>query len=66
MGGALWKDGDGALIDSLGPDGLAGAVRYIARRVSAFQTGFIFHYAFAMLVGVSLLVSLFLFGVGSK
>ena len=66
LGGALWKDGDGALIDGLGPDGLAGAVRYIARRVSAFQTGFIFHYAFAMLVGVSLLVSLFLFGVGSK
>ena len=66
LGDALWKDGDGALIDGLGPDGLAGVVQYIARRVSAFQTGFIFHYAFAMLVGVFLLVSLFLSGLGSK
>ncbi len=52
LGRNLWKTGDGTLIDGLGPDGVAVAVRRVARRVAALQTGYLYHYAFAMLIGV--------------
>ena len=57
LGYGFWKSGDGALIDGVGPDGVASAVRDIARRASALQSGFLYHYAFAMLQGVALLSS---------
>ncbi len=52
LGRNLWKTGDGTLIDGLGPDGLSRAVLDAARRVAALQTGYLYHYAFAMLIGV--------------
>ena len=52
LGRGLWKDGDGKLIDGVGPDGFAAAVRYLAKRASALQSGYLYHYAFAMLIGV--------------
>ena len=64
LGYALWKDGDGTLIDGLGPNGLAGAIRYLAQKASSMQTGYVYHYAFAMLIGVAVLVSFYLSGVG--
>jgi NADH-quinone oxidoreductase subunit L len=60
LGRGLWKDGDGSLIDGLGPDGIAGLARNIARRASALQTGYVYHYAFAMLIGVVGLVTWYL------
>ena len=57
IGHALWKKGDGALIDGLGPDGLAGGSRGIARFAGRLQSGYIYHYAFAMLIGIAALVS---------
>ncbi len=57
LGRALWKVGDGTLIDGLGPDGVSAVVRYTSRRVSALQTGYLYHYAFAMLIGVVVLVT---------
>ncbi len=57
IGRGLWKGGDGAVIDGVGPDGVAAAtigVAQIARRV---QSGYIYHYAFAMLIGVLVLIS---------
>ncbi len=62
LGRRLWKDGDGAVIDGVGPDGVAAAARYLARRVAALQSGYIYHYAFAMLVGVAGIVTWHLFG----
>jgi NADH-quinone oxidoreductase subunit L len=62
LGRNLWKTGDGTLIDGLGPDGISSAVRVMARRVAALQTGYLYHYAFAMLIGVVALVSWYLFG----
>jgi len=53
LGRGLWKGGDGALIDGLGPDGVAAACRATARRVAAAQSGYLYHYAFAMLIGVA-------------
>jgi NADH-quinone oxidoreductase subunit L len=61
IGRGLWKSGDGALIDGIGPDGIAAATRDLARRASRLQSGYVYHYAFAMLIGVVLLVSWYLF-----
>jgi NADH-quinone oxidoreductase subunit L len=60
LGHGFWKGGDGAFIDGVGPNGIAAAVKHIARKVGAFQTGYLFHYALAMLSGVVVLVTWYL------
>jgi NADH-quinone oxidoreductase subunit L len=61
IGRGLWKGGDGAVIDGLGPDGFAAVTRDLARRASRLQSGYVYHYAFAMLIGVVVLVSFYLY-----
>jgi NADH-quinone oxidoreductase subunit L len=61
LGFGLWKSGDGALIDGVGPDGVAAATRQLARRAGWLQTGYVYHYAFAMLIGVVLLVTWYMY-----
>jgi len=61
LGRGLWQTGDGLLIDGVGPDGVSAVVRNVARRAAALQTGYLYHYAFAMLIGVVALVSWYLF-----
>ncbi|PWC55861.1 NADH-quinone oxidoreductase subunit L [Azospirillum sp. TSO22-1] len=63
LGHGLWKGGDGALIDGVGPDGLAAATQNVAAKASRMQSGYVYHYAFAMVIGVvTLVVWLSLFG----
>jgi NADH-quinone oxidoreductase subunit L len=62
LGRTLWKKGDGMVIDGLGPDGVSARVVDVTRGVVRLQTGFVYHYAFAMLIGVAALVSWFTFG----
>ena len=57
----MWQQGDGTLIDGLGPDGVAAVARSLAQRASRLQTGYVYHYAFVMLIGVAGLVTLYLF-----
>ncbi len=57
LGRGLWKSGDGAIIDGVGPDGVAAAALVLARRASRLQTGYLYHYAFAMLIGVAGLIT---------
>jgi len=65
LGRGLWKKGDGAVIDGLGPDGLAETTRGLSVLASRLQTGYLYHYAFAMLIGVVALLSWYLlFQVG--
>jgi NADH-quinone oxidoreductase subunit L len=61
LGWLLWRGGDGAIIDRFGPDGIAAATIRLARRASALQTGYVYHYAFAMLIGVVILITWYLF-----
>ncbi len=61
IGRFLWKTGDGTIIDGLGPDGIAARVMAITGRAVKMQSGFLYHYAFAMLVGVAFMVTFFLF-----
>ncbi len=64
LGRFLWKTGDGRIIDGIGPDGVAARVIDITNRVVKLQSGYIFHYAFAMLIGVALLITYFIFAGG--
>ncbi len=57
LGRFLWKRGDGWMIDGFGPDGIASAVLDATRRVVRVQTGYMYHYAFAMLIGIALFIS---------
>jgi NADH-quinone oxidoreductase subunit L len=61
LGRGLWKAGDGALIDGVGPDGIAAATKRFALRAGQLQSGYLYHYAFAMLIGVVALVTWYLF-----
>ena len=63
LGRTLWKGGDGRIIDGFGPDGLAAMVGNLARRAGQVQTGYLYHYAFAMLIGIALIVTWFLVAV---
>ena len=62
LGRFLWKKGDGEVIDGLGPDGVSARVIDVTDKVVRLQTGYVYHYAFAMLIGVAALVSWFSFG----
>ncbi len=53
LGRVFWKDGDGAMIDKFGPDGISAAVHSAARRAKFIQSGYVYHYAFAMLVAIA-------------
>ena len=64
LGRGFWQAGDGALIDGVGPNGVAAATRDIARRISALQSGYLYHYAFAMLLGIAALITWLLFTGG--
>ena len=61
LGDGLWKSGDGAVIDGLGPDGVAAVTRDLARQASRLQTGYLYHYAFAMMIGLVAIVTWYLF-----
>ena len=61
IGRVLWKRGDGAIIDGLGPDGVSARVLDVTGRVVRLQTGYLYHYAFVMLIGVAALLSWFMF-----
>lgn len=60
LGRGFWKVGDGLLIDGLGPDGVSAAVKNFAKRTAALQSGYLYHYAFAMLTGLVVLITWYL------
>jgi len=55
----VWKAGDGTAIEYLGPKTLVAATQYFGQRAVRLQSGYVFHYAFAMVIGVVLLVTWF-------
>ncbi|MEO1018728.1 MAG: proton-conducting transporter membrane subunit [Pseudomonadota bacterium] len=61
LGTLLWRGGDQGIIDRFGPDGVAGSALATAKQAVRLQTGFVYHYAFAMLIGMAALVSIFLY-----
>ncbi len=61
IGRFLWKGGDGAVIDGA-IDGTAAGVARVTGRVVRLQTGYVYHYAFAMLIGLAALLTWFIYG----
>ena len=57
IGSFLWKKGDLGTIDRFGPDGISKLVKIISNKAGRFQTGFIYDYAFVMLIGLSILLT---------
>ena len=57
LGLFLWKQGDQNTIDRFGPDGFSKIVKMISNRAVKFQTGYIYDYAFVMLIGLSALIT---------
>jgi NADH-quinone oxidoreductase subunit L len=62
LGNLFWKGGDQNVIDRLGPDGVAARVVDVTNRVVRLQSGYLYHYAFAMLIGVAALITYYLVG----
>ena len=57
LGRVFWKGGDGAIIDRLGPDGIAARVLDGTSWIVRLQTGYIYNYAFAMLIGLAAIIT---------
>ncbi len=58
IGRFLWKKIDGLVIDRYGPDGISQLIKNFSIRAVKFQSGFIYQYAFVMLLGFSVLLTL--------
>jgi len=58
LGDIFWKIGDVKIIDGLGPNGVAAFASGAAKRLSKLQSGYLFHYAFVMLLGVAVIIAL--------
>ena len=56
LGRFLWKQGDGRVIDGLGPDGVSGLAGLGSKLIVKIQSGYIYHYAFAMLIGIAVIL----------
>jgi len=64
LGRLLWRGGDGWLIDGFGPDGVSARVVDVTRNVVRLQTGYLYHYAFAMMIGAAAFITWFMFASG--
>ena len=60
IGSFLWKTGDENTIDKYGPNGISKIVKIISSKAVKLQSGYIFDYAFIMLLGFSLLLTFFI------
>jgi NADH-quinone oxidoreductase subunit L len=57
VGKFLWKKGDQGIIDRFGPDGISKFIKILSNKAGLFQSGFIYDYAFVMLIGLSMLIT---------
>ena len=61
IGNGFWKAIDIELIDNVGPNGMARIVKKIGSIVSSFQTGFLYHYAFVVIIGLTIFISIYFY-----
>jgi NADH-quinone oxidoreductase subunit L len=62
LGRQLWRVGDMQIIDGFGPDGVSARVLDVTRNAVRLQSGYVYHYAFAMMMGAAAVMTWFLFG----
>lgn len=61
LGSIFWRQGDRKTIDGLGPEGLSKVTLFLSKRNSSLQSGYTYHYAFAMLLGVIFIITYYFF-----
>ena len=61
IGNGFWKAIDIELIDNVGPNGMARIVKKMGSIVSSFQTGFLYHYAFVVIIGLTIFISIYFY-----
>ena len=61
LGLFFWKKCDVNTIDRYGPEGLSKLVKNLSERTVRFQSGYLYHYAFVMLIGLSILLTYLIF-----
>ena len=66
IGALLWQRGDKDTIDGFGPDGITALVLRISQSASRLQSGYVYHYAFAMMIGIVVLLSWYFSGFGGN
>ena len=59
LGKGFWKSVDRDLIDNLGPNGMSKFVSSIGLIVSKMQSGYLYHYVLSIIIGFTLLISLY-------
>ena len=64
FGNFFWKKGDEGTIDRFGPNGISKLVKNISSKSIIIQSGYIYHYAFAMLIGLVVLITWLLLDYG--
>ena len=64
FGNFFWKKGDEGTIDRFGPNGISNLVKNISSKSIIIQSGYIYHYAFAMLIGLVVLITWLLVDFG--
>jgi len=57
IGSFFWHKGDGKIIDGYGPNGFAKIIKIISERAVLFQSGYLYHYAFVILIGLTILLT---------
>ena len=57
IGNFLWQRGDVKTIDAYGPDGIARVVKNLSDRASSMQSGYLYHYATILLIGLIIIVT---------
>ncbi len=58
IGKFFWKKIDVAVIDKFGPDGISNVIKFLSNKAVKFQTGYVYQYAFVMLIGFSILLTI--------
>lgn len=61
LGSGFWKSIDIELIDNVGPNGISRFVRKIGSIFSNFQTGYLYHYALSVIVGLTVFISIYFY-----
>jgi len=62
LGGGLWRVGDQTIIDGMAVNGTARSVGRFSQIIRQIQSGYLYHYAFSMIIGLLLLLSFFVYG----
>jgi NADH-quinone oxidoreductase subunit L len=57
FGNFLWSKGDEKIIDGYGPNGFARIIKIISDKAVLFQSGYLYHYAFVILIGLTVLLT---------